>query len=373
MNILIFRTALLAYSETFIPAQAEKLSRFTPYYAGFITVPGLTLPRERVVPIDLPGRKGKWRDTAALFGWIAPGVVQQVRAVRPALIHAHFEEGGIKAAVLADRLKIPLVTTCHGYDVTEERHRWQGYPGLSQLFLQRRRHFLKRGDLFIGVSRFICDQMLRRGYPAKKVRHHYIGLDTDAFIPDPAVTRKPTVLFVGRLVEKKGCADLIHAMARVTARFPEMSLEIIGDGPLRGELESLAQELRVPMRFRGAQSQEVVRRAMAEAAIFCGPSVRSLSGDSEGLGMVFLEAMALGTPVVATRHGGIPEVVSDGETGLLVPERSPEELAEALGALAGNPSLREKMGAAGRARVMKHFDLTTQTRELEELYSTLLK
>ncbi len=215
--------------------------------------------------------------------------------------------------------------------------------------------------------------MLRCGFPKEKVRLHYIGVDAARFVPpSPETPRAPRVLFVGRLVAKNGCADLLRAMALVRRSHPEVELHIAGDGPLRSGLEALAAEIHVNARFLGALPVASIRAAMADCLLLCTPSVRSRSGDSEGLGMVFLEAMASGTPVVSTRHGGIPEVVEDGMTGLLVDERQPEQLAQALGTLLADSGRRTTMGAAGRARVLAHFDLTRQTRLLEDLYAELL-
>jgi colanic acid/amylovoran biosynthesis glycosyltransferase len=353
-NMLVFRSALLAYSETFIPAQAEQFRKFIPYYAGLIGVNGLKLPPERTITPAPSRLLGPMRDAAALFGWLDPGFFQNIRRVHPRLVHAHFEESGMKAMPIAERLNVPLVTTCHGYDVTVETYRWQRYPGLGAYYQRRRRDFFRRGKLFLGVSRFICDQMLRRGYPKEKVRLHHIGVDTGRLAPDPKIVRKPVVLLVGRLVEKKGCAYLIRAMGQVRLKFPEMELFIVGDGPLRTELEELARECRAGARFFGSQSAEFVRAALGEAFLLCTPSVRSRTGDSEGLPIVLLEAMAMATPVVATHHAGIPEAVEHNVTGLLCEERNPEALAQAIMALVADGNLR------------------AQTRELETIYLELL-
>ncbi len=141
---------------------------------------------------------------------------------------------------------------------------------------------------------------------------------------------KNLILFVARLVEKKGCEYLIRAAAQLRERQRDARLVIIGDGPLRKELEQLAVELKVPAEFLGVQGPDAVRGWMQRARVLCNPSVTAANGDTEGLGMVFAEAQATGLPVVSTQHGGIPEVVRDGETGLLARERSVEELTSHL-------------------------------------------
>jgi glycosyltransferase involved in cell wall biosynthesis len=147
---------------------------------------------------------------------------------------------------------------------------------------------------------------------------------------------------------------------------------VIGDGPLRSRLETLARELNVRCRFLGVQPASTVREALQRAQIFCVPSVTAANGDSEGLGMVFAEAQAMGVPVVSTRHGGIPEVVSDRVTGLLAPERDHEALADSLCLLLGNEDLWQAFRAAGLQHVEQRFDLKRQTALLEAVYDRVL-
>jgi glycosyltransferase involved in cell wall biosynthesis len=210
--------------------------------------------------------------------------------------------------------------------------------------------------------------MLRRGYPPEKVRLHYIGVDAARFCPDPAVVPQLRILFVGRLVEKKGCVDLLKAMVEVRAKYPEVELAVVGDGPLREKLESFAREHRLNVRFLGVHPPDVVLKLLRESLLFCLPSVRSGTGDSEGLGIVNLEAQAVGVPVVGTRHGGIPEAVEDGVTGLLAEERDPAGLARHILTLLSDAPLRAKMGQAARARIIRDFDLEKQSQLLEKQY-----
>ena len=371
-HVLIFRSTLLAYSETFIPAQAEKFRRFTPYYAGFKALKGVVLPPERTLAPHPRRSVGRLRNLASEFGRYDSAFLSEVARVRPAVIHAHFEECGVRALPLARHFRAPLFVTCHGYDVTVEATRWQNLPLLGAHFLRRRAAMFREASRCLGVSRFICDAMLRRGYPADKMRLHYIGIDTARFSPDPAIAQKPQILFVGRLVEKKGCGDLVHAMAAVNARFPEVELVIAGSGPLRAELESIVREQRLNVRFAGVVSQDEVLRLLRESMMASMPSVRSGTGDSEGLGMVNLEAQAVGIPVVATRHGGIPEAVEDGVTGLLADERDPDGLARHILTLLDDTALRQKMGQAARVRVLRDFNLETQSQLLEDHYLEFL-
>src|SRR6202044_213624 len=127
--------------------------------------------------------------------------------------------------------------------------------------------------------------------------------------------------------------------------------------------------LQVRCRFLGTQPTAVVREWMARAAVFCVPSVVARSGDAEGFGMVFLEAQAMGLPVVSTLSGGIPEAVKHGETGLLVTERNPGALAEAILQLMQDEELWQRLSVAGRRHVVDHFNLARQTGRLEDVFA----
>jgi glycosyltransferase involved in cell wall biosynthesis len=192
-----------------------------------------------------------------------------------------------------------------------------------------------------------------------------------AFTPAEHEAEDPTILSVGRLVEKKGMEYLIKAFARIAGEVPEARLEIAGDGPLRPSLERLTSDCGLSARvtLRGSLPHRAVATSMQNASIVCQPSVTAADGDSEGLPTTVLEAVATAKPLIGTRHGGIPEVVVDGATGFLVPERDVPALANRLLLLLKNAELRKRMGEAGRRRIEEHFDLRKQSRRLEEIYS----
>jgi glycosyltransferase involved in cell wall biosynthesis len=215
------------------------------------------------------------------------------------------------------------------------------------------------------VSEFIAERLVQRGADPDRVVVVPIG------VPIPNLSRNSLgtgVLFVGRLVEKKGCVDLLRAMGGLPADLRDTAITIIGDGPERARLESIATTLRVNARFLGAQDPAQVREHMAAARVLCVPSREATNGDSEGLGMVFLEASALATPVVSYVHGGVPEAIVRDKTGLLAPEGDVAQLAELLIAVLKDDQLAAKLGSAGRTFVSAKFDITSCTQSLEELY-----
>jgi len=232
----------------------------------------------------------------------------------------------------------------------------------------------EKGALFICVSHFIRENLLRQGFPEARTVVHYIGIDSRSVSPRDPREEREIVLHVARLVEKKGTEYLIRAFSRVAKIPSKFRLVIIGDGPLRRPLESLAKELGIDgrVRFLGALPHKEVLSWIRKASVLALPSVTARSGDAEGLGMALLEAAAMGVPLLGTRHGGIPEIVIDGECGYLTEERDSNALADCLETLMTDPSRRLEMGMAARRLVVERFDIRRQTERLEALYDRVL-
>jgi glycosyltransferase involved in cell wall biosynthesis len=187
---------------------------------------------------------------------------------------------------------------------------------------------------------------------------------------DPGVrTPEPMlVVSVARLVEKKGLEDLVAACGIVHARGVPVRLEIAGDGPLRAELATAAASAGLGEVLRGALPHEQVRELYRRATVFCLPCVVASSGDRDGLPTSVLEAMALGVPVVTTDVNGLTETVIDGETGLVVPERDPSALADALERILRDPALATRLSERGRAHVQQGFSLEQSVQTLRTLF-----
>jgi colanic acid/amylovoran biosynthesis glycosyltransferase len=370
-KVVIFCDHLLYLSETFIRAQAQALQQFAPVYAGSRRVCGLDLPEASTHIISDGSFGGRVSEAVfKLFG-SAPALARKLHALRPVLMHAHFGPDGLRALPLSQRLGVPLIVTFHGSDATALNTRRHEAPWGHRRY-QAKKHVLERnGRLFIAVSDFIRKKLLEQNFSADKVLVHYIGVDTARFAPDQGED-KPVVLFVSRLVERKGADFLIRAMAEVQKENSSVELVLIGDGPLRGDLERQARKSLRRYRFLGAQSSDVVRGWMDRASVFSVPSVKTRTGEEEALGIVFAEAQAMEKPVVSFLSGGISEVVRHGETGFLSPERDWQGLAQHLSMLLRNADLRRRFGVAGRQRVLKLFDLNTQTSALESIYQSAI-
>jgi glycosyltransferase involved in cell wall biosynthesis len=170
------------------------------------------------------------------------------------------------------------------------------------------------------------------------------------------------VLFLGRLHEKKGPADLLRALAQLHARGVAAVCTMAGSGVEEPALRRLARDLRIDVRFVGSFGAEQARELLHAARVVCVPS------HSEGFGLAFLEAQACGVPVVSYRTGGIPEAVADGETGLLATERDVDGLADRLQTLLTDDELWLRMSTCGQRRTAEQFDLARQTAALEDIY-----
>jgi colanic acid/amylovoran biosynthesis glycosyltransferase len=364
-SVLIFKETLLPPSETFILAQMGALTRFSPHLVGLEpTRKSLLLDK---APVLLSGRASKAADLRSkIYRRIAfaPLFHRRVKRLHPDLMHAHFASSGKALLSLQMALRRPLIVTLHGgSDVPLHRP----YAGMY-------RELAEKATLFLCVSDFIRRQAIDAGYPAEKLVVHYIGIDRTLFSPPIEAAATDSVLFVGRLVEMKGCEYALRAMQVVQARRPATELTIIGDGPLRAELERLATQLHLKCKFLGIQSPEFIREMLRRTRLLCLPSVTTADGHhAEGLGLVLLEAQAMGVPVVSTFHAGIPEAVADGVTGTLVPERDSERLAAAILQLLEDRDLWQRYHAATQDHIDRKFDLRKQTALLEEIYASQIR
>lgn len=369
-DIGIFRTVYPLVSETFITEQARALRAFRPYMVVRDARDAAT-EREAFHPV---GRLAASVWTATRWPRCFPvGAMKSLR-----LIHAHFGPDAVMAMPLARKLGIPLVSTFHGADITVDLQKLQRRPRMTEAHFARQETALQReGQRFIAVSEFIKKQLIARGYPAHKVDQVYIGVDLARFKPkEDATSNAPRyVLCVGRHTEKKGIETLVRAWAKVERNHPDVRLKQVGSGDITAQLHQLARQLGIEGRIEwlGPQRHEAVLELMRSAEVFALPSQTAGSGDSEALGIVFNEASACAVPVVSTWHGGIPEAVKHGETGLLAAERDVDQLAANLHALLADREFSRRLGRQGRALVEERFDLAKQTRRLEAIYASAIE
>ena len=318
---------------------------------------------------DLPGL---WTELEAARGEEAGIVYQAVRLALEArrrgihLLHAHFASVATTVTRLAARFAgLPYTFTAHAKDIFLDT--------VQPDDLQRK---LRDAAAVVTVSDYNL-QFLRRTYgaAAARVHHIYNGLDLERFPYEAPHDRPPQIVAVGRLVEKKGFGDLIEACALLARRGRTFHCQIIGTGELAGDLQAQiahpragTRGLEASVELLGPRPQNELRRYLRRAAVFAAPCVVARDGNREGLPTVLLEAMALGVPCVSTDVTGIPEVLRDGETGLMVPQQDPEALAAAIERLLVDPALRVRLATRARCLIETEFDIVRNTVRIREIF-----
>lgn len=301
---------------------------------------------------------GLWQQLAAARGAEVREVYQAARLARLVhergigLLHAHFASTATEVARLAARFAgIPFTFTAHAKDIFHES---------AQPDDLRRK--LSAAARVITVSEFNVAHLHREFGPAAQgVRRLYNGLHLDRFPFVAPEARARRIISVGRLVEKKGFEILIQACAVLAQRGVTFQCDIIGSGEREAALRGLIAELNLGQQVRllGPRPQVEVITAVQSAAVFAAPCVVGADGNADGLPTVLLEAMALGTPCVATDVTGIPEVIKSNQTGLQVAQHDVAGLAGALERMLADATLRGRLAANARALIERDFNVTT--------------
>lgn len=378
---VILKLDVLPPSETFVYEQARALQRFEPTLAGLErSSPSHPLNDMKVAILHAGPRprsaSWRWR-LARRLGWEPRLIARWLASQEPSILHVHFGVDLVRLWPALRLLNLPIATTLHGYDIQTRAEWWDSgragpemigyYDRLRQVAQDPRIHF-------VAVSKAVEARALAVGIPADKIAVRYIGVDTQRFRPEgpPVGERPPVVLFVGRLVEKKGCEWLLGAARQVQASVPGLEVRIAGFGPLEESLRQQAASLGVTARFLGRLEPRQIREELARARAFCLPSVRAESGDAEGFGIVLMEAQAAGVPIVTSACGGRDEGMVHGATGFAFAERDTPALAEHLTRLMTDDEIATRFGHAARAFAVEHFDLVRCTAKLEVLFEELL-
>jgi colanic acid/amylovoran biosynthesis glycosyltransferase len=366
-TVLVYRDRIVPRSEAhFLRRLYLGFEALTPHWVGCRTDDGLEALGTDPLILGNGMRGGFDRMLFKQFG-ILPNK-QDLAALRPRIVHAHFGRGGALALPIARQLGIPLVVTYHGGDATKDTHyRRRLLPTIYQRRLESLKH---EAAAIICVSDFIRTRLLDRGFPAGKLKVIRYGIEMMADEAQSPLA-EPYALFVGRFVEKKGIVHLLDAMRLLRAQGRMLPLVLIGDGPLTEPLKAAAADLG-DIRFLGWRDQATVRGWMRGALALCVPSVTARAGDAEGLPNVVLEAMAAATPVIGARSAGIGEAIEDQVTGLLVPPGDPAALAAALARLIDDPVARRAMAQAARQRATENFSAIAQSRRLEAMLLSFL-
>ena len=286
------------------------------------------------------------------------------------IIHCQFGTLGPVALMLrqAGIIQGKIVTTFRGIDIS--RHvREQGIHVYDRLFAE--------GDFFLANCEFFQNRALALGCSPQKILVHGSGIDCHKFTYKPRFfpeDGRVKIATIGRLVEKKGIEYAIRAIAKIAKIHPNIEFNIMGDGPLKEHFQQLITELKLTniVKLLGWKEQPEIIEILNNSHIFIAPSVTASDGNQDAPVNTLKEAMAMGLPVISTFHGGIPELVEDGVSGFLVPERDSDVIADKLNYLISHPQVWQSMGTAGRIRVEEKYDMNKLNDELVAIYEKLL-
>lgn len=331
-----------------------------PFYRGRFHAVGSGVPSTWKTYFSFPGNFG----LPAAGAFLASGMLRSTRDSQRLrafdLIHAHGAlPCGHAAMVVGRKLGIPFVVSVHGLDAFSESQAGRAARGWCRRVSE---------EVYASAQAVICisekvRERLGRDLSAK-ARVIYNGVDAGMFRPGLELKSPLVVLSVGNLIPIKGHALLLRAFARIVEAVPECSLEIFGDGPERETLLRLAQQLGISrrIRFEGRQSRAKVAEAMRRCAVFALPSTY------EGLGCVYLEAMASGKPAIGCRGQGIEEIIQHGKNGFLISPGNEAEMTEVLNMLLQNEDLRSRVGMNALTSVLQRHTLEHQARQLTDIY-----
>lgn len=370
-GVLIYSPQLLPTVQHYVREHAFRLRRYRPVLAGRRRVEGT--PIGGFESFTFPSSAIGWlREFNFLLTGIDSELASFIRHHRIELIHAHFGPGGTEIISIATRLGIPLVVTFHGWDVKLGAEAGAHMSPYERLYRRRLPWLFRDAKRIICVSGSWRDRVLALGCPPEKAHTNYLGVDSSFFDGIRDNLRPASILYVGRLVRRKGVHTLLEALQLLRVRVPGVHLTIVGEGPERNQLEKTTQELGLPVHFLGKRNSAEIRELLRTSAVLCAPSTTAGGEVPEALGLVVLEAQAMSVPVVATRNGGIPEAMEDGQTGLLVDEDSPAALADALTKLLGNQPMNRTFGERARSFVCDRFDITRCYSALEDIYDDIM-
>ncbi|MEW5901669.1 MAG: glycosyltransferase, partial [Acidobacteriota bacterium] len=282
-------------------------------------------------------------------------------------LHAHFADEPALVAMYASIMTgIPYSFTAHAKDIYHQDVHWSLLRDIAM-----------NSAFLVTVSRANRDY-LRKNLPPSawaKIICLYNGVNLDVFLPPKARRKDNVALSVGRLVEKKGFRYLIEAIGILKRQGFNVDCRIIGDGEEKNALRSLISQLNLgqTVKLLGGLPQDGVLKHMQEAAVFVLPAVIAEDGNRDALPTVLLEALATGLPVISTDVVGIPEILDHGNCGLMVTQRDPEALAQAMVAALRDSRLRQSLSRAGRAKVEKDFDIRRNVFRLRRLLTSSVR
>jgi colanic acid/amylovoran biosynthesis glycosyltransferase len=369
-SVLIYTPHLLPFGQRYVRDHAMRLRRYRPVLAGRRRIEGIPIDNFPNFTLEA-GFAARFREFHFLLAGSDAALTSFVQQHRIKLIHAHFGPGGVEIMPVAGCLGIPLIVTFHGWDVKLGGEADAHMSLYERIYRMRLPELLRKSSEIICVSKKWRDRVVMLGCPPEKVHTNYLGVDCEFFDGVRGQFDPMSIIFVGRLIRLKGVHVLLEALRLLRDQGLDAHLNIAGEGPELAHLEKTAGEQSLPVRFLGRKTPGEIRELLRQAAVLCAPSTTAGGQMPEALGLVLLEAQAMGVPVVGTRNGGIPETLEDGRTGYLVDQESPAALAAALKTLLVNQALNRSFGQRARAFVRERFDIDRCYSALEDLYDGL--
>jgi glycosyltransferase involved in cell wall biosynthesis len=355
----------LSPTETFIRAHAERLPARTVIVHSWrpsigdhrvLTFPSLVLHKlERTI-----FRTSIEREQTAAY-------LKVFREYKTEAVLAEYGGCGVWCVEACRRAGVPLIVHFHGHDASDR--------SILEMYKDTYPDMFQAANAVIAVSRVMREKLISLGAPSKTLHYVPYGVDCARFGGADPGKAPPVFVAVGTFRDKKAPQLTIAAFSRVQQVFPLARLRMIGTGPLLDDCMKLTQELGISeaVTFLGRQTHAVVEQEMKQARCFVQHSVVADSGNSEGTPVAILEAGATGLPVVSTRHGGIPDVVIEGETGLLVDEHDVEAMADRMLRLAQDCSLAAEMGRNARKHIAENFSMERRLGELWTIIQSCIR
>ena len=359
-NILVYRDKLLLPSENFIETNYLSFDKIKPYFIA--NKVGWDIDALQYEFYQITNKLNE--PFFKLNGYISNKIFSKIKNIKPKLIHAHFGKGGSLILPLAMKLQIPLFVTYHGADATKNSH---SSSFSYRVYNRRKKMLIKHTKKFICVSNFIAERLIKQGFPEDKIFVNPIGIKiTDNNYDQIQHTISNPFLFVGRFVEKKGLLTLINAFNILKKNGYDLKINIIGKGPMERQLKNLAMN-NANIKFLGWKSKNEIIEYYRNSSALIVPSQMAKNGDCEGLPTVILEGINYQTPIIATNHAGIPEIIKDKQTGFICKENNEDELVTTILKFLSYGNTKEIIFNA-KKELSLHFDAIKQSEKLQNLF-----
>ncbi|MBL4707202.1 MAG: glycosyltransferase family 4 protein [Flavobacteriales bacterium] len=345
------------FSETFIQRQIQDLPQEVVLYSeGYLpkqisTNRGLSFK-------NLPNSIWKTRNDLE-------GLKQSFKKRKIEVVLTQYGPSGVELMPICHELKIPLIVHFHGYDAYRNDVLQSYGKSYSDLF--------RIAKAIVVVSKDMVHQLEKLACPSNKIHFIPYGIDSNLFKPSKTLIKK-TFISCGRFVEKKGHKYSLKAFKRLLIKHPETILKLIGDGPLKEELEQFVktEKLHKNVEFLGILSPKAVAKELQSASCYIQHSITTDDNDSEGTPLSILEALSSEIPVISTKHAGIVDLIQEGKNGFLVAEKDVESMYKKMLEINNSPDLAKKMGINGRELILSNYRKERYLSDLSQLINSCL-